>query len=219
MAFINTLKYDIIPVRLVDDETGEVIAQYESARVAAQGNINETARIAALCCTRAKARDGKRWEWAVTDKERLERILEICVELEDETKLLEYLFRTNKLNKPNAPKLPEDIQRLLYFDWVWEKNQWNPVRIKAVKDAYLRPIQMLDAKTGEVLGEWDSARQCSIDTGIRKGDISLILSGKRRLRSIHGKTFRYATRKDRKRAKDELKRWKKGIREQWKMKE
>lgn len=215
--FVRTIKYDIIPVRLVDDETGEVIAQYESARVAAKGNIRETARIAGNCSTRARAKEGNRWEWAVTDRDRLERILEICMELEDETQLLDYLLTTKTLNNVNAPKLPEDIQRLLYFDWVWEKNQWNPVRIKAVKQAYYRPIQMLDAKTGEVLGEWDSARQCSMDTGIRKGDISLILSGKRRLKSIHGKTFRYKDAKDRKRVKKELKEWKKGKRKPWKM--
>ena len=218
MAFINTLKYDIIPVRLVDDDTGEVIAQYESARVAAQGNIHETARIAALCCTRAKARDGKRWERAVTDKERLERILEICVELEDETQLLEYLFRTNKLNKQNAPKLPEDIQRLLYFDWVWEKNRWWQPRIKALKKTYSRPILMIKADTGEVVKEYQSSKQCCEENGFRKGDVSLILSGKRRLKSINGYTFEYKKIKDRKRRDKELKEWKKGYRKQWKMK-
>lgn len=218
MAFINTLKYDIIPVRLVDDETGEVIAQYESARVAAQGNIHETARIAALCCTRAKARDGKRWEWAVTDKERLERILEICVELEDETQLLDYLLTTKTLNNVNAPKLPEDIQRLLYFDWVWEKNKWNPVRIKAVKQAYYRPILMIDASTNEVIKEYPSVRQCCMETGLKKGDISLILSKKRRLKSIKGRTFEYKLKKDRIRRDKELREWKRGNRKQWKMK-
>ena len=77
---------------------------------------------------------------------------------------------------------------------------------------------MLDAETGEVLGEWESARQCCAETGMRKGDISLILSGKRRLRSINGKTFRYKRKQDRDRAAKELRQWKKGNREQWKMK-
>ena len=215
--FVRTIKYDIIPVRLVDDETGEVIAQYESARVAAKGNIRETARIAGNCSTRARAKEGNRWEWAVTDRDRLERILEICMELEDETQLLDYLLTTKTLNNVNAPKLPEDIQRLLYFDWVWEKNQWNPARIKAVKDAYLRPILMIDASTNEVINEYPSVRQCCIETGFRKGDISLILSKKRRLKSIKGRTFEYKLKKDRIRRDKELREWKRGNRKPWKM--
>ena len=214
MRYITNMT-DLVPVQLVD-EYGRELARYVNARAAANGNPSKTARIAACCMTKAVNKDGTSWRWLTTDEARLRRIHELDVELVEEARLM-LALAGNKFNS-FMPKLPDDMEKIVSFQWVWQKNRWWKPRIDALKKTYSRPIQMLDAKSGEVLGEWDSARQCSIDTGIRKGDISLILSGKRRLKSIHGKTFRYKLVKDRKRAKRELKDWKRGDRKQWKMK-
>lgn len=214
MIYITNMT-DLIPVQLVD-EYGRELARYVNARAAANGNPSQTARISACCRTNATNDDGTAWRWLTTDEARLRRIHELDVELVEEARLM-LALAGNKFNS-FMPKLPDDMEKIVSFAWVWEKNRWHKPRIDALKKTYYRPIQMLDAETGEVLGEWDSARQCCAETGMRKGDISLILSGKRRLKSIHGKTFRYKFEKDRKRARRELKEWKKGEKKQWKMK-
>lgn len=208
---------DLIPVQLEDSE-GNVLARYVCARQAASGDPRETARISASCRTNAVNPDGTRWRWGTTDGDRIRRIHEICEEINTERADLEFLVGDGNLKDKVIADLPEDINDLLTFNKIWQKNRWWKKRIDALKKTYYRPIQMLDNETGEVLGEWDSARQCCIETGMRKGDISLILSGKRRLKSIRGKTFRYKRKKDRDRAARELRDWKKGKREPWKMK-
>lgn len=207
---------ELFPIKYIAPDGTETC--YHNALAATDGNYNEAFKVAHHARMHIVEPDGGKWDWCSIDKERLQRILEITTELEEEQALLRYLFGRNGMYCKTFKELPEDVTDLLYFDATWRKNRfWKP-RIDALKKTYYRPIQMLDAETGEVLGEWDSARQCCAETGMRKGDISLILSGKRRLKSIHGKTFRYKFKKDRERASKELRQWKKGKREQWKMK-
>ena len=208
---------DLIPVQL-EDSDGNVLARYVCARQAASGDSRETARISASCRTNAVNPDGTRWRWGTTDEGRIRRIHEICEEINTERADLEFIVGDGNLKDKVIADLPENINDLLTFDKIWEKNRfWKP-RIDALKKTYYRPILMIDANTGDVIKEYPSVRQCCMETGLRKGDISLILSGKRRLKSIHGKTFRYKRKKDRDRAARELRDWKAGKREPWKMK-
>lgn len=215
MTYISNMT-DLIPVHLVD-EYGRELARYVNARAAANGNPKETARISASCMTNATNSDGTSWRWLTTDEARLRRIHELDVELVEEARLMLYL--AGKRFGSFIPKLPEDMDKITSFQWVWQKNRWWKPRIDALKKTYYRPILMLDAKTNEVIKEYPSVRQCCMETGFRKGDISLILSKKRRLRSIKGRTFEYKLKKDRIRRDKELREWKRGNRKPWKMKQ
>ena len=206
---------NLLPVKFTDKDGKETF--YKSAIDAAKGNSSVAAKISASIRTHRVEEDGSRWEWATIDRKRLERILEIATEMGDEEELLKAISG-DKSNTVRYKPLPDDLDELLYFDKVWKKNRWWQPRIKALKKTYYRPVQMSDADTGEVVKEYQSSKQCCEENGFRKGDISLILSGKRRLKSINGYTFEYKKIKDRKRRDKELKEWKKGNRKQWKMK-
>lgn len=206
---------NLLPVKFTDKDGKETF--YNSAIDAAKGNSSVAAKISASIRTHRVEEDGSRWEWATIDRKRLERILEIATEMGDEEELLKAISG-DKSNTVRYKPLPDDLDELLYFDKVWKKNRWWQPRIKALKKTYYRPVQMIDAETGEVVKEYQSSKQCCEENGFRKGDISLILSGKRRLKSINGYTFEYKKIKDRKRRDKELKEWKKGNRKQWKMK-
>lgn len=210
----NRLTY-LLPVKFTDKDGKETF--YKSAIDAAKGNSSVAAKISASIRTHRVEEDGSRWEWATIDRDRLERILEIATEMLEEEAFLKSLFGDNS-KVFTFKNLPDDLNELLYFDKIWEKNRWWQPRIKALKKAYSRPILMIKADTGEVVKEYQSSKQCCEENGFRKGDISLILSGKRRLKSINGYTFEYKKIKDRKRRDKELKEWKKGYRKQWKMK-
>ena len=214
MTYISNMT-DLIPVQLVD-EYGRELARYVNARAAANGNPKETARISASCMTNATNSDGTAWRWLTTDEARLRRIHELDVELVEEARLM-LALADNKFNS-FMPKLPDDMEKIVSFAWVWQKNRWWKPRIDALKKTYSRPILMIDASTNEVIKEYPSVRQCCMETGLRKGDISLILSKKRRLKSIKGRTFEYKLKKDRIRRDKELRAWKRGNRKQWKMK-
>lgn len=207
---------ELVPVARYDKD-GNEIERHVNALQAAKGNWGEAFRIASHCRMYVTEKDGTKWDWAVKDRDRLQRILELSEEMNEERALARYL-RGYNYDVWRFKELPSGIESLLYADEQWEKNRWWQPRIDALKKTYYRPIQMLDKETGEVLGEWDSVRQCCMETGLRKGDISLILSGKRRLRSIKGYTFDYKFKKDRQRRDKELRDWKAGKREPWKMK-
>lgn len=206
---------NLLPVKFTDKDGKETF--YKSAIDAANGNSSVAAKISASIRTHRVEKDGSRWEWTTIDRERLERILEIATEMLEEEAFLRSLFGDNS-KVFTFKDLPDDLNELLYFDKIWEKNRWWQPRIKALKKTYSRPILMIKADTGEVVKEYQSSKQCCEENGFRKGDISLILSGKRRLKSINGYTFEYKKIKDRKRRDRELKQWKKGYRKQWKMK-
>lgn len=207
---------ELVPVARYDKD-GNEIERHVNALQAAKGNWGEAFRIASHCRMYVTEKDGTKWDWAVKDRDRLQRILELSEEMNEERALARYL-RGYNYDVWRFKELPSGIESLLYADEQWEKNRWWKPRIDALKKTYYRPILMIDANTGDVIKEYPSVRECCAETGLRKGDISLILSGKRRLRSIKGYTFDYKFKKDRQRRDKELRDWKAGKREPWKMK-
>lgn len=209
---------ELFPVKYIDAEGNET--RYDNILQAANGVWGDAFKIMSHIRMHVVEDDGGKWEWMSIDRDRLERIQEIQTELNYDLAELKYILGESNTRTPVTFKEnPEDITDILYFDKTWEKNRWWQPRIQALKKTYYRPILMIDAKTKEVIKEYPSVRQCCMETGLRKGDISLILSRKRRLRSIHGYTFEYKLAKDRQRRDRELREWKRGKRKPWKMKE
>lgn len=196
----------LIPIVLIDNDGNEV-KRFSNALVAASGNWNDAFKIACHARMKIIEDDGSRWCWGTIDKERIQRLIDIEEELADEKALLGSIFGF-PYQRNTFKTLPDDITDLLDFRKVWDENRTNKKRIDSVKKTYYKPIQMLDNETGEILGEYDGIKDCERKTGFRRGDISLILSGKRRLKSLHGKTFQYKYKKDRLKSERELKKYK-----------